>query len=174
MKTQSSEEIVAQSILERFPAAELTTEVVKGSKVFSISQSGKLVLTVDRLGAKFLFPTRGPSSMKWSDVLEGGPIQVADMILRDLADAGYEVLSDYGKPIEKSTISIGRFTFCPKCNEMGKVKEVLYGMPSEDYHQEKFVLGGCCISDNDPEIQCTNCDWSGMKEDVRFTKRKSK
>lgn len=174
MKTQSSEEIVAQSILERFLAAELTTEVVKGSKVFSISHSGKLVVTVDRLGAKFLFPTRGPSSMKWSDVLEGGPIQVADMILRDLADADFEVLSDYGKPIEKSTIIIGRFTFCPKCNEMGKIKEVLYGMPSEDYNQEKFVLGGCCISDDDPEIQCTNCDWSGMKEDVRFTKRKSK
>lgn len=174
METQSSEEIDAQCILERFPASELATEVVKGSKVFSISHSGKLVVTVDRLGAKFLFPTRGPSSMKWSDVLEGGPIQVADMILRDLADAGYEVLSDYGKPIEKSTISIGRFTFCPKCNEMGKIKEVLYGMPSEDYNQEKFVLGGCCISDNDPEIQCTNCDWTGMKESVRFTKRKQK
>lgn len=174
MKRQSSEEIVAQSILERFPAAELSTEVVKSSKVFSISHSGNLVLTVDRLGAKFLFPTRGPSSMKWSDVLEGGPIQVADMILRDLADAGYEVLSEYGNPIEKSTISIGRFTFCPKCNEMGKIKEILYGMPSEDYNQEKFVLGGCCITDNDPEIQCTSCDWSGTKEDVRFTKRKSK
>lgn len=174
MKTQSSEEIVAQCILERFPSAELATEVVKGSKVFIISHSGKLVVKVDRLGAKFFFPTRGPSSMKWSDVLEGGPIQVADMILRDLADAGYEVLSEYGKLIEKSTISIGRFTFCPKCNEMGKIKEVLYGMPSEDYNQEKFVLGGCCISDNDPEIQCTNCDWCGMKEDVRFTKRKSK
>ena len=43
MKTQSSEEIVAQCILERFPLAELATEVVKGSKVFSISHSGKLV-----------------------------------------------------------------------------------------------------------------------------------
>lgn len=174
MKTQSSEEIVAQSILERFPAAELTTELVKGSIVFSISHSGKLIVTVDRLGAQFLFPTRGPRSMKWSDVLEGGPIQVADMILRDMADAGFEVLSERGELIEKSTIRIGKFTFCPKCNEMGKIKEVLYGMPSEDYNQEKFVLGGCCISDNDPEIQCTNCDWFGMKEDVRFTKRKSK
>ena len=76
MKTQSSEEIVAQCILERFPLAELATEVVKGSKVFSISHSGKLVVKVDRLGAKFFFPTRGPSSTKWSDVLEGGPVVV--------------------------------------------------------------------------------------------------
>lgn len=67
MKTQSSEEIVAQCIMERFPAAELATEVVKRSKVFIISHRGKLVVTVDRLGTKFLFPTRGPSSMKWSD-----------------------------------------------------------------------------------------------------------
>jgi hypothetical protein len=112
--------------------------------------------------------------MKWSDILEGGPLQVADMILRDMADAGFQVLSEHGKLIEKSQIRIGKFTFCPKCNAMGKVKEILYGMPSEDYNQDKYVLGGCCIEENDPEIQCTECDWVGMMEEVRFTKRKAK
>jgi hypothetical protein len=132
------------------------------------------VIAIDNLGAKFLVPTRGPNSMKWRDILEGGPLQVADMILRDMADTGFEVLSERGELIEKSTVRIGKFTFCPKCNEMGKIKEILYGMPSEDYNQTKYVLGGCCITDNEPEIQCTNCDWTGMKESFRFTKRKQK
>lgn len=174
MQIQSSEEVVTNCIMERFPDANLEVNAVNNSKVFDISHNGKLVITIDNLGAKFLFPTRGPNSMKWSDILEGGPLQVADMILRDMADAGFEVLSERGELIEKSTIRIGKFTFCPKCNEMGKIKEILYGMPFEDYNQTKYVLGGCCITDNDPEIQCTNCDWTGMKESVRFTKRKQK
>ena len=172
MQHQSSEEVVVNCIMKRFPNANLEVNVVNDFKVFNISHNSKLVIAIDNLGAKFLFPTRGPISMKWSDILEGGPLQVADMILRDMADAGFEVLSERGELIEKSTVRIGKFTFCPKCNEMGKIKEILYGMPSEDYNQTKYVLGGCCITDNDPEIQCTNCDWAGMKESVRFTKRK--
>jgi hypothetical protein len=174
MQHQSSEEVVCQSIMDRFPNAELKESVVDGSKVFQISQLGNIVIVIDRIGAEFHFPTRGRPEMKWSDILEGGPVQVADMILRDMADAGFQVLSEHGKLIEKSQIRIGKFTFCPKCNEMGKVKEILYGMPSEDYNQNKYVLGGCCVEENDPEIQCTECDWVGMMEEVRFTKRKAK
>jgi len=76
MKTQSSEEIVAQCIMERFPAAKLATEVVKRSKVFIISHRGKLVVTVDRLGTKFLFPTRGPSSMTFIPLMPTPPALV--------------------------------------------------------------------------------------------------
>ena len=174
MQIQSSEEIVCQSIMDRFPNAELKETFVDGSKVFQISQLGNIVIVIDRIGAEFHFPTRGRPAMKWSDILEGGPVQVADMILRDMANAGFQVLSEQGKLIVKSQIRIGKFTFCPKCNEMGKIKEILYGMPSEDYSQDKYVLGGCCIEENDPEIQCTACDWVGMMEEVRFTKRKAK
>ncbi len=174
MQHQSSEEVVCQSIMDRFPNAELKESVVDGSKVFQISQLGNIVIVIDRIGAEFHFPTRGRPEMKWSDILEGGPVQVADMILRDMADAGFQVLSEHGELIEKSQIRFGKFTFCPKCNEMGKVKEILYGMPSEDYNQDKYVLGGCCIEENDPEIKCTGCDWVGMMEEVRFTKRKAK
>ena len=174
MQIQSSEEVVCQSIMDRFPNAELKESVVDGSKVFQISQLGNIVILIHQIGAEFHFPTRGRNTMKWSDILEGGPEQVADMIIRDMADAGFHVVSEQGKPIKKSKIRIGKFTFCPKCNEMGKVKEILYGMPLSDYNQEKYVLGGCCITDNDPEIQCTACDWAGMTEEVRFTKRKAK
>jgi len=174
MQIRSSEEVVCQSIMDRFPNADLKETVVDSSKVFQISQLGNIVIVIDRIGAEFHFPTRGRSTMKWSDILEGGPEQVADMIIRDMADAGFQVLSKHGKLIGKSQIRIGKFTFCPKCNEMGKVKEILYGMPSEDFNQDKYVLGGCCITDNDPEIQCTACGWVGMMEEVRFTKRKAK
>ena len=167
-------EPVCQSIMDRFPNADLNEKVVDGSKVFQISQLGNLVIVIDREGAEFHFPTRGYPTMSWSEILEGSPVYVADMILRDMADAGFQVLSEHGKLIEKSQIRIDRFTFCPKCNEMGKVKEILYGMPSEDYDQEKYVLGGCCVDSEgkDPEISCTNCDWSGQLEEVRFTRTK--
>ena len=174
MHIQSSEEVVCQSIMGRFPNVDLKETVIDSFKVFQISQLGNLVIVIDRIGAEFHFPTRGRPTMKWSDILEGGPEQVADMIIRDMADAGFHVLSEQGKPIKKSRIRIGKFTFCPKCNEMGKVKEILYGMPLSDYNQKKYVLGGCCITDNDAEIQCTACDWVGMLEEVRFTKRKAK
>ncbi len=173
MEKLSSEEVVCRTILDRFPGAKLEVEGLDSSQVFRISYLQNVVIDIDHIGAKFHFPTRGPGRMKWTDILEGGPQQVADMIIRDMADAGYQVLSEHGEPMEKSTIRIGKFTFCPKCNQMGKVKEILYGMPSEDYNQDKYVLGGCCIEDNDPEIQCIACEWVGTKEDVRFTKKKA-
>jgi hypothetical protein len=101
MQIQSSEEVVCQSIMNRFPNAELKESVVDGSKVFQISQLGNIVILIDRIGAEFHFPTRGRNTMKWSDILEGGPEQVADMIIRDMADAGFHVLSEQGKPIKK-------------------------------------------------------------------------
>jgi hypothetical protein len=27
--------------------------------------------------------------------------------------------------------------------------------------ESKYVLGGCCISDNDPTIKCIECGWKG-------------
>ena len=107
MQIQSSEEVVCQSIMNRFPNAELKESVVDGSKVFQISQLGNLVVLIDRVGVEFHFPTRGQPRMKWSDILEGGPEQVADMIIRDMADAGFHVLSEQRKPIKKSKIRIG-------------------------------------------------------------------
>ena len=174
MQIQTFEEIVCQSIMDRFPDADLNEKVVNGSKVFQITQLGNLVIVIDRIGAEFHFPTNKYPTMRWSDIMEGGPGGVAQMILMDMADAGFQVFYEHGKLIEKSQIWIGRFTFCPKCNEMGKVKEILYGMPSEDYDQEKYVLGGCRVDSEgkDPEISCTNCDWSGQLEEVRFIRRK--
>jgi hypothetical protein len=174
MHNKSTEEIVALCIMKRFPNATLNTSVDGDSKEFQIFQNGNAIVTTDSIGAKFFFPNRiKGSGMKWSGVLEGGPEQVADAILRYMADAGFQVLSKNGDLMQKSPIRIDRFTFCPKCSAKGEIREILYGLPSGDYNKAKFVLGGCDISHENPEIKCVGCGWLGTKEEVRFAKRKS-
>lgn len=52
---------------------------------------------------------------------------------------------------------------CPKCGSE-KVADILWGMPAysrelqEDLDNGKIVLGGCCVTDNDPEWQCVDCE----------------
>lgn len=52
-------------------------------------------------------------------------------------------------------------TQCPKC-ESKRVAPILYGFPAEDLSDAvkkgEVVLGGCCVSDNDPEWACVDCD----------------
>lgn len=50
---------------------------------------------------------------------------------------------------------------CPKCG--APVYEILYGLPAmsekeyfNTYH-EHVIYGGCCISEDDPEWQCSKC-----------------
>lgn len=49
---------------------------------------------------------------------------------------------------------------CPKCG--GNVVPILYGEPTaqtyEEYLQGKLALGGCCITQNDPDWVCLGCD----------------
>ena len=51
---------------------------------------------------------------------------------------------------------------CPQCG-CTPVAEILYGFPdfSGDLEQQldtnEIVLGGCCISGDDPEWQCPRC-----------------
>lgn len=55
----------------------------------------------------------------------------------------------------------GRKRKCPVCG--GKVARIVYGMPGpdlmDDAQQGKVILGGCCISDHDPDRGCVDCDW---------------
>ncbi len=49
---------------------------------------------------------------------------------------------------------------CPACGSDETV-EILYGMPTvEAYEAEKrgeIYIGGCCVSENDPERICKRC-----------------
>lgn len=51
---------------------------------------------------------------------------------------------------------------CPKCGSV-QIASVLYGLPAfsqkleEDMKTGRIVLGGCCITDDDPKWQCIDC-----------------
>ena len=52
---------------------------------------------------------------------------------------------------------------CPSCGVVGVLKRIVYGMPNSDFDFEKYIVGGCCVTDNDPEIGCVKCGWKGLR-----------
>ena len=63
--------------------------------------------------------------------------------------------------MKKRYESIEKPDNCPKCG--APVYRILYGLPvmsEEEYfntYHEHVIYGGCCISDDDPEWQCSKC-----------------
>ncbi len=53
---------------------------------------------------------------------------------------------------------------CPKCGTKG-LKKILYGMPGDDFPFDKFIVGGCIMSEAD--IGCSSCDWSGIWDEMK-------
>ena len=53
---------------------------------------------------------------------------------------------------------------CPECGQIGTLRTILYGMPDpETFDFEKYAVGGCVVEDNQPDIKCRDCGWSGLK-----------
>ena len=61
---------------------------------------------------------------------------------------------------------------CPKCNN--NLIEIVYGMPSSELFEAEergeVMLGGCCVSDNDPKYHCKNCDINFSRDLKKFYK----
>ena len=55
---------------------------------------------------------------------------------------------------------------CPACNSADGIRKIVYGLPDGPLDEEKFVIGGCCITDEDPTRKCIHCGWKG-----RYIKR---
>ena len=59
-------------------------------------------------------------------------------------------------------------TECLKCGGTD-IAMILYGLPSDELlnskkvKERKISLGGCCVTGNDPKLECNDCGW-------RFTK----
>ena len=53
---------------------------------------------------------------------------------------------------------------CPGCGASGSIREIVYGMPGSDFEFDKYIVGGCCVTDNDPDIGCKECGWEGFSE----------
>ena len=167
----SSEEQVATYIAQAFPAADLTTTGEGRDKVFEIALNGKVLFRIDNIGTETFFPTRGFGKMSWSGVMEGTPKTLAEYMVHDLANAGYTVYSSRGTRVEKTRVTIGSYTCCPKCNEIKCMRLIVFQATAAELDTTKLVSGGRGNGINDPEIKCINCGWEGFKEDVRFTRK---
>ena len=55
---------------------------------------------------------------------------------------------------------------CPSCHEVGSLKEILWGMPDFEQDLSRYVIGGCCITGDDPDIACVKCEWRGLRKNL--------
>lgn len=52
---------------------------------------------------------------------------------------------------------------CPGCGDQG-LQRIIYGMPSEDFEFDRYIVGGCVMADYD--IGCKKCGWTGMRDEL--------
>jgi hypothetical protein len=48
---------------------------------------------------------------------------------------------------------------CPECKS-SEVKKIIYGLPAHDFDFDKYEVGGCCVTPNDPQYKCGRCEQS--------------
>lgn len=48
---------------------------------------------------------------------------------------------------------------CPECKST-EVKKIIYGLPAHDFDFDKYEVGGCCVTPNDPKYKCMKCEGS--------------
>lgn len=53
------------------------------------------------------------------------------------------------------------FQTCPSCDSDEGIREILYGLPDGPVDENKFAIGGCCVTGSDPIWTCMECGWSG-------------
>jgi len=57
---------------------------------------------------------------------------------------------------------------CPKCNS-SSVATIFWGYPAdmdslkEALEKKEIVLGGCVVTDDDPKLECNNCNYRWRK-----------
>jgi len=52
---------------------------------------------------------------------------------------------------------------CPDCNLSSGLRKIFYGLPDGPVDEEKYAIGGCCVTDDDPTLKCIECGWKGGK-----------
>ena len=50
---------------------------------------------------------------------------------------------------------------CPTCNSSNGLREIIYGMPDGSVDEDRYAIGGCCVSDDDTTLKCIECGWKG-------------
>lgn len=60
---------------------------------------------------------------------------------------------------------------CPVCKKLDGVRIYIYGMPSEEPDPDVYVIGGCLISDDMPDLKCINCSTDFYKKSDQYQNR---
>jgi hypothetical protein len=60
---------------------------------------------------------------------------------------------------------------CPRCGVGEGLGEILYGLPAVPPDESKYLIGGCCVDENSPEVGCVECGWQGS---YRLTTKRSR
>jgi hypothetical protein len=50
---------------------------------------------------------------------------------------------------------------CPACKSSSGLRKIFYGLPDGPVDEEKYAIGGCCVTDDDPTVKCIECGWKG-------------
>jgi hypothetical protein len=104
--------------------------------------------------------------IRWERITTSGLPRVIEYILRDLAQADYEVLSTTDKQILKRPIHISRYMRCPQCRNGGGIKIILRADSLSAEYSQIYTPVSRSIEINGAEIKCTVCEWMGVREDL--------
>jgi len=56
---------------------------------------------------------------------------------------------------------VDKIKSCPDCHSVNGLREILYGLPDGPVDEERYAIGGCCVTDEDPTLECIECGWKG-------------
>lgn len=98
---------------------------------------------------------------KWKDFPVFEEPEIEELIEKLEDDEDYEKLEELKELIEfkikNSKKQNSKKRICPKCKSEN-VLRILYGLPDETTPSNVY-LGGCCVTDEDPDWHCDSCSW---------------
>jgi hypothetical protein len=53
---------------------------------------------------------------------------------------------------------------CPSCKSETGLRKIIYGLSAEPLDESKYLIGGCCITGNDPTHECIECGWQVFRK----------
>jgi hypothetical protein len=172
VNTLSTHEFVARSMLPRFPGSTLKIDENPRGITFDIYFKEKLIVSLNKTGVRYFFPTRRKKAITWEKVTTSGLPRVIEYILRDMAQADYVVLSTTNKQILKRPIHISRYTRCPECKDGGGVRIIFRGESLTPENSELYTPISRSEETNWAEIKCILCGWIGSRVELMRKIRK--
>jgi hypothetical protein len=164
-------EIVARAILPRFPHSTLTVDENINGSTFDIYYESKLILSLNKRGARYFFPSRRKRALTWERTTLAGRPRLIEFILRDLAEADFYVVSSTERAILKRPVHISRYTRCPQCRGAGGIRIILRDEAIAAENSEIYAHVSRDVEINGAEIKCILCEWIGVREELLRKRR---